>query len=127
MEDDDKIALARSLLSGIASRDWPRIRSLLADSVVWTLPGQNRISGEARGPDAVIARMEHITGCGVDMKLLDVLVGQNNVALSLHNTATAGDVVLDQKLATVCTVRDGKIAAIDTYVSHVEGLNRFWV
>lgn len=30
-------------------------------------------------------------------------------------------------LATVCRLREGRIAAIETYLSDVEGMNRFFV
>jgi hypothetical protein len=36
------------------------------------------------------------------------------VALSLHNTATRGDRVLDEHLTTVYFLSGGKIAAIET-------------
>ncbi len=56
-----------------------------------------------------------------------VLVGLHGVALSLNNTAKRSDIVLDEHLATVFILRDGKIAAINTYLSDVEMLNWFFV
>ncbi|MDN7451277.1 hypothetical protein QZM03_28475, partial [Burkholderia multivorans] len=43
-----------------------------------------------------------------------------------HNTARRNDLVLDEHLATVCTLRDGKIAAIETYLSDLPGMNAFF-
>ncbi|WP_328606237.1 hypothetical protein OG943_40860 [Amycolatopsis sp. NBC_00345] len=34
--------------------------------------------------------------------------------------------VLDEHLATVCTLQDGKVAAIETYLSDVDGMNAFF-
>ncbi len=48
------------------------------------------------------------------------------MALSLHNTATRGQLRLDEYLSIVCFVRDGKIAAIETYLSDVDGMNAFF-
>ncbi|MEJ1975899.1 MAG: hypothetical protein WDN49_07115 [Acetobacteraceae bacterium] len=51
----------------------------------------------------------------------------DNFALSLHNTASREGRILDEHLATVCYLRDGKIAAIETYLSDVEAMNAFFV
>jgi ketosteroid isomerase-like protein len=34
--------------------------------------------------------------------------------------------VLDEHLATVCTLRDGRIVAIETYLSDLDGMNAFF-
>jgi len=47
--------------------------------------------------------------------------------LSLNNTARRGDLVLDEHLATVLSIRDGKVSAIDTYLSDVDMVNAFFV
>jgi hypothetical protein len=47
------------------------------------------------------------------------------MALSLNNTASRGDLILNEHLATVCSLRGGKISAIDTYLSDVDMLNAF--
>jgi len=63
----------------------------------------------------------------LNFALEHILLSPDNMALALHNTATRGDLVLDEHLATVCTLSDGKIAAIETYLSDVEGMNAFFV
>ncbi|MEI9976762.1 MAG: nuclear transport factor 2 family protein [Ignavibacteriota bacterium] len=99
----------------------------MTDDIVWTLPGTSRISGEARGLDAVIQRTQTIVSYGLTFTLLHVLMGQYGLALSLHNTAQRGDKVLDEHLATVCGLRDGKISAIDSYLSDVDMVDAFFV
>lgn len=56
-----------------------------------------------------------------------MLVSREHVALSLHNTAQQGDRVLDEYLATVCRLKDNKIAEIETFLSDVDGMNAFFV
>jgi uncharacterized protein len=51
---------------------------------------------------------------GLTFTLKHILIGQHGVALSLNNTARRGDLVLDEHLATVMNIRDGKTLAIDT-------------
>ena len=107
--------------------DWATIRSLLHPDVTWTLPGDNAVSGAVAGADAVVGHVRKIAGYGVGFELLHILESRENMALSLHNTARRGDVVLDEHLATVCRLRDGRIAEIETYVSDVPGMNAFFV
>ncbi|MGW7008699.1 nuclear transport factor 2 family protein [Streptomyces sp. NPDC054933] len=124
---DEKLALATAFHTGLVTADWELIRSLLTDDATWTLPGDNRISGRVAGADAVVERARLIAGYGVNFEFQRVLVSRDNLALSLHNTAERDGVVLDEYLATVCFLREGKIAAIETYLSDVEGMNAFFV
>lgn len=109
------------------ARDWSAIRALLTDDAHWTLPGNNTISGTANGADAVVERARQIAGYGLNFELQHILVSRNNVALSLHNTAQRGDRILDEYLATVCQLTDGRIATIETFLSDVDGMNAFFV
>jgi ketosteroid isomerase-like protein len=99
----------------------PAIRALLTDDAKWVLPGDNLISGKAIGADDVTARAQKIAGFGLTFALERILVSPDNFALSLHNTATRQGRVLDEHLATVCFLRDGKIAAIETYLQTLTG------
>ncbi|GGQ85660.1 nuclear transport factor 2 family protein [Couchioplanes azureus] len=121
------ITVGERFLAAYAARDWDGLRALLDEAVEWTLPGSARISGTARGADAVIARTKDIAAGAVRTELLHVLVGQSGVTLSLRNTAEHADGrTLDEHLATVLRLRDGRIHAIDTYLSDVPGMNDYF-
>lgn len=124
--DARKYDLASTFHRALTSKDWDLLREIMAPDVTWTLPGDNHISGTAEGIDAVIARAELIAGYGLTFTLEHVLVSRDNVALALHNTAARGDARLDEHLATVCTIADGRIAAIETYLSDLPGMNAFF-
>ncbi|CAL9647772.1 nuclear transport factor 2 family protein [Streptomyces albus] len=119
--------LGRKFHAFLAAGDWDGIRTLLTDDATWTLPGDNTISGTADGADAVVERARKIASYGLRFELLHILVSRENMALSLHNTAQRGEVRLDEYLSTVCRLRDGKIAQIETYLSDVPGMNAFFV
>jgi hypothetical protein len=85
------------------------------------------ISGRAKGIDAVIKRAPTIVSYGLTFTLRHLLIGQDGVTLSLHNTAQHGELVLDEYLATVFSLRDGKISAIDSYLSDVSLVNASFV
>jgi ketosteroid isomerase-like protein len=125
--DELKKTIAQQFLEALRSRDWGLLRSIMTDDIVWTLPGTSLISGEASGVDAVIGRAQRIVSYGLTFNLNHILIGQSGLALSLHNTARKGTQSLDEHLATVCTLRDGKICEINTYLSDVEMVNAFFV
>jgi ketosteroid isomerase-like protein len=125
--EGQKTELAQKFLTGLRNRDWESLRSLMTEDIVWSLPGSSLISGEAHGVDAVIRRSQLIVSYGLTLTLKHILIGQHGVALSLNNTARRGDLQLDEHLATVFSLREGKISAISTYLSDVEMLNAFFV
>ena len=119
--------IAEDFLCAFKAHDWDGIRSHLHADIKWTLPGYGMISGTAVGVDAVIERTKIIIGGGVQTKLHHILVGQNGLTLSLNNTATSADGrILDEELATVLTVDNGLIIKIDTYLSNVPMMEKYF-
>ena len=119
--------IAEDFLCAYKAHDWEGVRSLLHADIKWTLPGDGMISGTAVGADAVIERTKIIIGGGVQTKLHHILVGQNGLTLSLNNTATSADGrILDEELATVLTVDNGLIIKIDTYLSDVPMMEKYF-
>ncbi|GGA83113.1 hypothetical protein GCM10011491_08200 [Brucella endophytica] len=118
--------LAHAFHRALVSRDWEAMRQLFHEDAIWTLPGDNEISGVATGVDAVVARARQIAGYGLSFELKHVLLSRDNMALSLHNTAERKGIVLDEHLATVCRLRDGRIVEVETFLSDVPGMNRFF-
>ncbi len=119
--------LGQRFHAALITGDWPAIRSMLHNDATWTLPGDNTISGTVAGADAVVDRAQKIASYGLSFELLHVLVSRENMALSLHNTAQRPDAILDEYLTTVCSLRNGRIADIETYLSDVPGMNAFFV
>ncbi|MFC5446676.1 nuclear transport factor 2 family protein [Paenibacillus aestuarii] len=92
-----------------------------------TLPGEGKISGTAKGIDEVVNRVKTIVKSGVKTKLHHILIGQNGLTLSLNNTAVAEDGrILDEELATVLSIQDELVIKIDTYLSDVPMMERYF-
>lgn len=102
------------------------MRTVMTADVTWSLPGDNSISGPANGVEAVIARADLISSYGLTFTLEHVLLSRTNMALALHNTASRDGLVLDEHLATVCTLAEGKIVEIETYLSDLDMMNAFF-
>jgi ketosteroid isomerase-like protein len=118
--------IAETMLTALKTQNWEMFRSIIDTDISWTLPGVSIISGEIKGADAIIRRAQQIVNHGVSMELKNILYGQYNFALSIHNQATKENLVLDEYLATVCTLQNEKIVKIETFVSDVDGVNAFF-
>ncbi len=120
------MSAAEQFIDAFIARDWDTLRSLLADECIWTMPGTGRLSGNATGADAVVARARYITSDGLNTELLHALTGANGSAVILRNTAAVAGRVLDEHLATVITSTGEQIVRVDTYLSDVAGKDAFF-
>ena len=123
---NDAEALAKAFHSALVASDWNGMRALFHEDAVWTLPGDNVISGQANGVDEVIDRAKLIASYNLSFALKHILLSRDNMALGLHNTAERDGIRLDEHLATVCRLRDGRIAEVETFLSDVPGMDRFF-
>ena len=123
----ERTVIAQEFLTALRSRDWDLMRSLMTEDITWTLPGENLISGEARGLDAVIERAQRIVSYRLNFELKHMLFGREGFALALHNTAERNGLWLDEHLATVCRMNGHRISGITTYLSDVDMMNAFFV
>ena len=72
-------------------------------------------------------RVKTIIDYGITTEIDHIFIGQNGIALSLHNTATSPDgKILDEYLATVLTIESSLIKRIDTYLSDVPMMESFF-
>ena len=127
MTESEKKEIALKFINALGSRDGSLLRSIMTDDVVWSLPGKSPMSGEALGVDAILKRSETLHRYGVKIEVEHVVYGFQDVALHLHNTGKQGDRVLDEHLTTVCRLREDKIHRLDTFISDVDMLNKFFV
>lgn len=126
MKNETMKEIAQNFLAALRTRDWELMRKIASNDIVWTLPGNSRISGEARGIEEVIRKAQTIVSFNLTFTLKHILFGQYGAVLSLHHTARRGDLVLDEHVATVLALRDGKVSSIDSYLSDVDAVNLFF-
>ena len=127
MDDGKKREIAHSYIEIVRRRDAGLLAATTTEDVMWTLPGSSRMSGEARGRDGIMRRLETFAEYGVDVDLRHVMLGRDDVAVALHNTGERDGIVLDEYLTTVCHLRDGRIHRLETFLTDVEMLDRFFV
>lgn len=88
---------------------------LLAEDILWTIPGRNAIAGRYRGVDAVVgyfARRREIANSTFRLHRRDVLVGEGDrIAALTDGTATIAGRSRAWSTLGLYEVRDGLIAA----------------
>jgi len=127
MTDNAKKKIAQDFIAALSSGNKSSLQSILADDIVWSLPGSSAMSGEAHGVDAILKRSEILHAYGVKIEIEHVVYGFRDVALHLHNTGKRDSMILDEYLTTVCHLGGQKILRLDTFISDVEMLNDFFV
>lgn len=126
MTDQDRKKLATSFIEALRAGDANGFRSIMTDDVVWSLPGTSQVSGVAKGVEGILKRARTIVAYGTKLEVQHVVLGHEGVALLLHNTGNQNGRILDEYLTTVCTLREGKIARLDTYISDIEMVNTYF-
>jgi uncharacterized protein len=126
MTNQDRRQLATSFIQALRAGDANGFRAIMTDDVVWTLPGTSQVSGIANGVEGILKRARTIVAYGTKLEIQHVVLGYEGVALLLHNTGKRDGRVLDEYLTTVCTLRNGQIARLDTYISDIEMVNTYF-
>jgi ketosteroid isomerase-like protein len=126
MTDQDRKQLATSFIESLRAGDANGFRAIMTDDVVWTLPGTSVVSGIAKGVDGILKRARYIVEYGANVEIQHIVLGYEGVALLLHNTGKRNGRILDEYLTTVFTLRDRRIARLDTYMSDIEMVNTYF-
>jgi ketosteroid isomerase-like protein len=126
MTEHDKKTVAQNFIRGLGSRDANLLRSIMTEDVVWSLPGESPMYGEARGVEAILERANTLHGFNVKIEIEHVVYGLQDVALHLHNTGRCAGKVLDEHLTTVIHLAGGKIRRLDTFISDIPMLNEYF-
>jgi ketosteroid isomerase-like protein len=126
MIEQEKKTIAQDFIRGLGSRDSNLLRSIMTENVVWSLPGESPMSGEARGVEAILKRANTLHGFNVKIEIEHVVYGLQDVALHLHNTGCYAGKVLDEHLTTVIHLDGGKIRRLDAFISDIPMLNAYF-
>jgi ketosteroid isomerase-like protein len=106
------------------------VRELLAEDVVWRIPGRNAIAGEYRGVDAVMdyfARRRDLAERSFRLHPGEVLVGDaDHVGVLTDGTATIDGVERRWSTLGLYRIREGRIAACWLLPLDPEAFDEIW-
>jgi hypothetical protein len=122
----EKRQIATNFIAGLSARDARMIAPIMAEDVIWSIPGSCLVSGEAHGVQGIIGRANHFASHSLKIEILHVLFGYTGAALSLHNTGTHNGRILDEYVTTVIQFEGDRIKRLDTYIADVKMLNDYF-
>jgi ketosteroid isomerase-like protein len=126
MTFEERERVARRFLSVLGHPDAEVVKSVAVADIVWTYPGNSRISGEARGIEGVMARANRVASYGVKVEIVRSVFGYGGMALLQHNVGERNGVEFDEDLVAVFSFRGDKISRLDVYLADTEGADRFF-
>jgi ketosteroid isomerase-like protein len=129
MAEHPNVALLRKGYEAFARGDIAAITDLFAEDMVWHVPGNNLISGEHKGRDAVFAvfaKTMELTGGTFKIDLHDIVANdEHTVSLSRASASRQGK-QLDLRGADVYHIRNGKVTEWWSFVEDQRLDDEFW-
>ena len=129
MADHPNAALLRKGYDAFAKGDTAALTGLFSEDVVWHLPGNNLISGEHRGRDAVFAvfaKTMELTGGTFKIDLHDIVANdEHTVSLSRASASRQGK-QLDLRGVDIYHIRNGKVTEWWSFVEDQRLDDEFW-
>ena len=98
----------RRTADAFRSRDFKTLRTLVAEDVVWHVPGEHELAGDVRGIDALVVWLGAVGALGFWLTEHDVLGNDEHVvALSQMGARRAG-LDVDTRVTSVFHYREGR-------------------
>ena len=129
MTEHPNVEVFRQVYASFTSGDMDRLAELIAQDVLWHVPGKNRISGEYRSRDAIFGCFNKIFELSEGTyapKLINILANDQHTVAILHATARHAGKTLDQDYAFILRIEDGQV--IEVWEAWTEGAawEEFW-
>ena len=121
--------LVRDGYDAFGAGDMEKLGGLFADDAVHSVPGNNQLTGDYKGRDAILGlygKLFDLTGGNMAVDLQSVKVDGDKVA-AVHNAKAERDgKSFDGETTLNFTIKDGKIARIDEVPSDQAAEDDFW-
>jgi uncharacterized protein len=98
----------RNTADAFLARDFDAIRSLVAENVVWHVPGRHPMAGEIRGLDALVVWLGRLGELGFTLREHDVLGNDDHVCALSYMGARRPNVDIEIRVVSVFHFRDGR-------------------
>ena len=130
MTEHQNASVLRRAYEAFARGDFAALSELLADDVVWHVPGRSPVSGSHHGREALLGyfgRLMELSGGTFKAESHDILASDRHVVSLEHLTAQREGKLLDVELALVVRVGDGRIVEARDYFSDQNAWDEFWL
>lgn len=129
MAEHPNLELARSGYAAFARGDMEAVGAVLADDIVWHSGGNNILTGDYDGKEAVFgffARLMQESGGSFKNEIHDMLANDDHGVALVSSTATRGGRSLHSRAVHVFHMRDGKITEFWSFPESDSDVDEFW-
>ena len=129
MAEHPNVALMRKGYEAFAKGDMAALTGLFAEDVVLHQPGNNQISGEHKGRDAVFAvfgKLAQLSGGTFRIELHDVLANDEHAVVLQRVTGSRPGRQLDARAIEVFHIKGGKVREWWSLTDSPEQEDQFW-
>ena len=98
----------RRTADAFRARDFDAIRSLVAEDVVWHVPGRHAMAGEIRGIDALVGWLGRLGELGFTLREHDVFGNDEHVCALSHMGARRPGVEIETPVTSIFHFRRGR-------------------
>ena len=120
----------RRMFEAYRNDDYETLRQVLAEDVVYHIPGRNLFSRDYVGQEALFElwrnQKERMGGKPYKIETIDILVSDNHVVALTRVAAESGGKSVTWKGANVYAVRDGKISEAWFMLDDLYAYDSFW-
>ncbi len=121
--------LIRRGYDAFSSGDMQTVDELLADDVVWHIPGRSTVSGDYRGKQDVIGffgKLIEMTGGTFKLEVHDVLANDEHGVVLVRATAERDGKTFDDRGAQVLHIEGGKVKEFWGHGWDHHAADEFW-
>jgi len=128
MPDHPNSEFATALWDAVAQGDSGAVRGLLADEVVWHAGGHHVLSGEFKGPDAVLDYLARVGERADELstELTDIFVNDRGAVVIYRLSARRELKRLETELFLELEIREGKLVRARSVSVDQVASNEFW-
>ena len=127
MGDDHPNALAYiRTVEAFRDRDFEAIGSLLAEDVVWHLPGDHPLAGDWEGRDQLFQLLARLGPLGFTIREHDVFADDDHVCALSYIGARRDDLEVETRVVSIFHYRDGRQTERWFYPDDVVAWNRIF-
>jgi ketosteroid isomerase-like protein len=108
MGDDHPNALAyRRTADAFRDRDFDTVASLIAEDVVWHLPGDHPLAGDWQGRDRLLELLARLGSLGFTIREHDVFADDDHVCALSYMGARREGLEVETRVVSIFHYRDG--------------------
>ena len=128
MPDHPNSEFATALWDAVAQGDSEAVRGLLADEVVWHAGGHHALSGEFKGPDAVLDYLARVGERSDELstELTDIFVNDSGAVVIYRLSARRELKRLETELFLELEIHEGKLVRARSVSVDQVASNEFW-